>query len=85
MTKDEIQYFMKSEIAAILNQEPDDIDEEMNFLKIGVSSVQALKIINRARKRLQVDISPVALFEYKTISEFSSYLEECLLQEGVIE
>lgn len=54
-------------------------------MKIGVSSVQALKIINRARKHLQVDISPVALFEYKTIAEFAAYLNESLLQEGVAE
>lgn len=85
MTKEEIELFLKSEIAAALNQEPEDIDEEMNFLKIGVSSVQALKIINRARKHLQVDISPVALFEYKTIAEFAAYLNESLLQEGVAE
>ncbi|WP_458460222.1 acyl carrier protein [Paenibacillus sp.] len=85
MTKEEIELFIKSEIAAALNQEPEDIDEEMNFLKIGVSSVQALKIINRARKQLQVDISPVALFEYKTIAEFAAYLNECLLQEEVVE
>ncbi|MDQ0191712.1 acyl carrier protein [Paenibacillus wynnii] len=78
MNRDEIVELMKTEIAAILGQEPDDIDENVNFLKIGVSSIQALKIINRARKKLDIDISPVALFEYKTISEFAGYLSECL-------
>ncbi|KGE16338.1 acyl carrier protein [Paenibacillus wynnii] len=78
MNRDEIVELMKTEIAAILGQEPDDIDENVNFLKIGVSSIQALKIINRARKNLDIDISPVALFEYKTISEFAGYLSECL-------
>nr|WP_145404175.1 acyl carrier protein [Paenibacillus xylanexedens] len=85
MTREEIEGFMKSEIAAALNQEPEDIDEETNFLKIGISSVQALKIINRTRKHLQVDISPVALFEYKTITEFASYLHESLLQGEAVE
>lgn len=85
MTREEIEWFMKSQIAAALNQEPEDIDEETNFLKIGISSVQALKIINRTRKHLQVDISPVALFEYKTITEFASYLHESLLQGEAVE
>ncbi|GGH45670.1 acyl carrier protein [Paenibacillus silvae] len=85
MTREEIEGFMKSQIAAALNQEPEDIDEETNFLKIGISSVQALKIINRTRKHLQVDISPVALFEYKTITEFASYLHESLLQGEAVE
>ncbi|WP_223067487.1 acyl carrier protein [Paenibacillus caui] len=78
MTREEIEAFIKSEIAAVLNQQPEDIDEGLNFLKIGVSSVQALKIINRARKRLDIDISPVALFEYKTIADFAGYLSDCL-------
>ncbi|MBB6020425.1 acyl carrier protein [Paenibacillus sp. JGP012] len=85
MTREEIEGFMKSQIAAALNQDPEDIDEETNFLKIGISSVQALKIINRTRKHLQVDISPVALFEYKTITEFASYLHESLLQGEAVE
>ncbi|MGQ8872749.1 acyl carrier protein [Paenibacillus amylolyticus] len=85
MTREEIEGFIKGEIAAALKQDPDEIDEETNFLKIGVSSVQALKIINRTRKHLQVDISPVALFEYKTIAEFASYLHESLLQGEAVE
>lgn len=77
MSKEEIIEFIKAEIAAILNQEPDSIDEDVNFLKVGVSSVQALKIINRIRKKLEIDINPVAMFEYKTISDLAGYLSEC--------
>ncbi|SFS02431.1 acyl carrier protein [Anaeromicropila populeti] len=81
MTKEEIIDFIRSEIGAILKQDPEEIDEDANFLKVGVSSVQALKIINRLRKRLEVDISPVAMFEYKTISDFAGYLSECKAEE----
>ena len=89
MSKEEIVAFIKGEIASFLNQNPDSIDEDAKLLKIGVSSVQALKIINRLRKKLNIDISPVALFEYKTISAFAGYLSQCLqedegLQEKVV-
>ena len=85
MTKEDIVELLKTEIAWTLNQDPDSIDEEVNFLKVGVSSVQALKIINRVRKKLEVEINPVALFEYKTIAEFAAYLSESLNSEEVYE
>lgn len=84
MNKIEIIKLIKVEIAAALKGTPDSIDEDVNFLKVGVSSVQALKIINRLRKKLEVDINPVALFEYKTISELGGYLEECMSQKELI-
>lgn len=76
MTKNEIIDYLKSEIASILDKNIDEIDEEMNFLKIGISSIQALKIINRMRRKLEVDINPVAMFEYKTIDEFAGFLSD---------
>jgi len=81
MSKEEIIMAIKEGIAAVLNVDPDSIDEDSNLLKIGVSSVQALKIINRIRKKLDIDISPVAMFEYKTISAFAGYLSECVSLE----
>ncbi len=78
MNKEEIIAFIKEEIAAVLNQNPDSIDEDVNFLKVGISSVQALKIINRIRKKLEIEINPVAMFEYKTIAELAGYLDECV-------
>ena len=45
-------------------------------MRLGVSSVQALKIISRLRKQLDLDINPVALFEFKTVDDSSEYLAE---------
>lgn len=77
LEKDEIIGIIKNEIAATLETGTDSIDEDANFLKMGLSSIQALKVINKMRKAIGVDISPVALFEYKTISEFAEYLSGC--------
>lgn len=78
MSMEHIKQYMKQEIAQVLGEEPENIADDTNFMKIGMSSIQALKIINRMRKEFDVDISPVALFEYKTIEEFAGYLQECV-------
>lgn len=86
MNQEEIIDVIKKEIALTLNQDPDDISEDVNFLRVGISSIQALKIINRVRKKLKIEINPVALFEYKTIAEFAGYLaSESLNSEAVYE
>ena len=84
MNKEDIIELIKTEIALALNQDPDDIDEDVNFLRVGISSVQALKIINRVRKKLEIEINPVALFEHKTIAEFAGYLLNEYLDNEVI-
>lgn len=43
---------------------------------MGVSSVQALKIINHLRKELSINVNPVALFEFNTVDDISAYLAE---------
>lgn len=81
MSKEEIIGFIKEEIGKTIQKEPATIDDHTNFMRIGVSSVQALKIINKMRKKLSIDINPVAMFEYKTIADFSGYLSECTVSQ----
>lgn len=76
MDKEHIKTVLTKEIATELSMSPDEIDEQASFMKLGISSVQALKIINRLRKELDIDINPVALFEFKTIEDISNYLVE---------
>lgn len=85
MNTEEIIEGIKKEIADILKIDTDMIDDDENFLKIGISSVQALKIINKMRKKLGVDINPAAMFEYKTIAQFAGYLNECIEEEAELE
>ncbi|GAB3166442.1 hypothetical protein GCM10027059_25520 [Myceligenerans halotolerans] len=76
MTKDEIKAVLIKEIAAELSIAPADVEDDEGFMQLGVSSVQALKIVNRLRKELGMDINPVALFEFKTVDDISAYLAE---------
>lgn len=76
MTKEEIKTVLVKEIASELSISPAEIEDDEGFMQLGVSSVQALKIVNRLRKELDMDINPVALFEFKTVDDISAYLAE---------
>lgn len=76
MDSEEIKNVLTQEIAAELGTAPEEIDETASFMRLGVSSVQALKVINRLRRRLEIDVNPVALFEFKTIEDISDYLAD---------
>ena len=78
----EMTRFLKAEIASAIHADINEIDEDVNFLKLGISSLQALKMINRIKQKLAIEINPVALLEYKTISAFSGYLVESLAQKN---
>lgn len=75
MTREEIVETIKNELATILNIEIDQVDEETNFLKIGLSSVQALKVINRLRKQFSVEINPAVIFEFKRVGDIADYFK----------
>ncbi|RPF22279.1 acyl carrier protein [Myceligenerans xiligouense] len=76
MTKDEIKTVLIKAIAGELSIAPADVEDDEGFMQLGVSSVQALKIVNGLRKELDMDINPVALFEFKTVDDISAYLAE---------
>ncbi|THV24620.1 acyl carrier protein [Glycomyces paridis] len=76
MDEEQIKAVLTKLIADEIGTAPGEIDEQASFMRLGVSSVQALKIVNRLRKELDMDINPVALFEFKTIEDISGYLAE---------
>ena len=75
--------FIKEQIASVTNESIDYLDEEMSFLKLGISSIQTIMIINKIKKKLDIDINPIAMFEYKNISEFATYLGEFIIQDNI--
>lgn len=74
MTKQEISLLMRQNLGQMLKLDPDDIEEDENFFNLGVSSVQALKIVNLMRRQVDVEINPVAMFEFKTIADITDYI-----------
>jgi|LFRM01.1.fsa_nt_gb acyl carrier protein len=65
---------IKREVANVMNTAAEEIDEDINLLELGVSSIEAMQIINSIKEELQVDVSPAIIFEYQTIGELASFL-----------
>lgn len=76
-SREQMASCIREQIVSVTQIVPDSLDENMSFIKCGISSIQAIMIINRIKKKLQLDINPVAMFEYKNIAQLSSYLYEC--------
>lgn len=76
MTKDAIKNILIGKIASELAVAPEEVDEYTSFMRMGISSVQALKIINHLRKTLSINVNPVALFEFNTVEDISAHLAE---------
>lgn len=76
MEKELIKSTLTRHVAEELAIAPADVDEDASFMRLGISSVQALKVVNRLRRELDLDINPVALFEFKTIEDISDYLSQ---------
>lgn len=78
MKREEITEYLKVTLSETMGCDVEDIDENTSFFKLGVTSIQALKVINKMRKALEIEINPAAIFEYKCIAELAEYLESCL-------
>lgn len=77
-SKEDITNLIKEQIASVTKSDINSFDENVNFIKCGISSIQAIMIINKIKKKLQIDINPIAMFEHKNIFELSNYLNECI-------
>lgn len=75
--REQIASCIREQIASVTQTDPKGLDENMSFIKCGISSIQAIMIINRIKKNLKLEINPVAMFEHKNISELSLYLYQC--------
>ena len=74
MDKKKIIDLLKEKLADILEISVDEIDVNENFMKLGVSSIEAMDIISEVSEELDVELSPVAIFEHKTIDMFADYI-----------
>ncbi|WP_201612607.1 acyl carrier protein [Gulosibacter hominis] len=84
MDKQEIKQILTEEIATELGTTVEQIDDQASFMRLGISSVQALKVVNRLRKRVNMEINPVVIFEFKTIDDIAEYLAEEAEEQEVV-
>ncbi len=60
--------------AAILDRPVDEIGTHDNFFDLGANSMKLIRILERIRQEMNVDIKPVYLFQYTTIHDLVTSL-----------
>ncbi len=76
MTKENLLELIKSKISDVVGLDKEDIDEDEKFLKMGISSIQAIKIVNALQEQFNAEINPAIMFEYESLNELVDYLIE---------
>ena len=71
---DDIRTAIVGEVAAELQIPAEQVDPEASFMRLGLTSLQSMRIVNRLRTELNMHIDPVALFEYETVEELAEFL-----------
>ncbi|MCX8132187.1 MAG: SDR family oxidoreductase [Clostridia bacterium] len=75
-TPNEIRITVYGVIADELGIEADKIDEGMNFLEMGLNSVDATKVVAKIGKLLDMELYPTLIFEYQTPEALLKYIEK---------
>ena len=85
MNKEQLTEYLKNTLAEIMEIDGDEIIDlgDETEQELGVTSIQALKVINKMRKTLNIEINPAAIFECKCISELAEYLENLTMEKMV--
>jgi len=76
MDIEQLMDLAKKRISEVVGLHPSEINEDESFLKMGISSIQAVKIINLMQKDLDMELNPAILFEYETLGELVDYFLE---------
>ncbi|WP_246059698.1 SDR family NAD(P)-dependent oxidoreductase [Paenibacillus lautus] len=71
-----IEWFLRQLMADTLNCKVEDIHPESGYYEMGLDSPRLLEIVRAIETSINISLSPTLLFEYTTIAELSSYLEE---------
>ncbi len=76
MNATEIQAWLLSNLAELLNMEAEEIDVTQPLDSYGLDSTQAMVIVTKAQKMLGFELSPMLLWHYPTIEALSGRLAE---------
>ncbi|MEL7246533.1 MAG: phosphopantetheine-binding protein, partial [Cyanobacteria bacterium J06573_2] len=76
MNATEIQTWLLSNLAEILNMSVEEIDVTQPLDSYGLDSTQAMVIVTKAQKMLGFELSPMLLWHYPTIEALSGRLAE---------
>lgn len=73
-TVDEVQTWMVSYLANLLEIDPDEIDPTDPFDRYGLDSAAAVGMTGDLEEWLGAEVDPTALYDYPTIQSLAGYL-----------
>lgn len=74
ITKLEIENWLKSYVARLLDMEAGQVDAGMDLDRFGLNSAAVVSMIGELEDWLKLELSPSLLFEYTTIDAVATYL-----------
>ena len=72
--KSEIQTWLISQLAELLEVNPDHLDTTIPFESYGLDSESAVVLSGELQEWLKCDLEPTLLFDYPTIEAVSDYI-----------
>jgi acyl carrier protein len=76
LTGTEIQKWLVSYVAQLLNISEKEIDVTVSFDRYGLDSLAAVNLSSNLEKWLGCEIDPTILYDYPTIKDLAQYLAE---------
>ncbi|XBX10227.1 SDR family NAD(P)-dependent oxidoreductase [Enterocloster clostridioformis] len=72
--RNELITTLKKAVAEVLYLESDEIDEDTQFIDLGLDSILGVELVSIINKQLKLSVKATKLYEFTTISEFSDFL-----------
>lgn len=79
---DDIKSILAENLAVVLNVDIEEIDENENLFRMGISSLDAIKILNKVKTKLDISFKMDVIFEHTTITKLSKFLNELQYQSN---
>ncbi len=76
LTQLEITKWLLAQISEMSGQKESLIPTDQAFVQLGLTSMDAVQLVGRLKKDLQIEISPTLLFDYPTVDELAEYLSK---------
>ncbi|UII31931.1 SDR family NAD(P)-dependent oxidoreductase [Fulvivirga ulvae] len=75
---------LKAMLAQELHMEESDIDEDSQFVDLGLDSIIGVTWIRKINEKYKIQINATKVYSYPNLKQFSSYVKELALQAGTI-
>ncbi|KAA1242927.1 non-ribosomal peptide synthetase/type I polyketide synthase [Aquimarina sp. RZ0] len=70
----EIMKWIQEKIATVVNVPVHEIDIASSFASFGITSIQGIRLVGELSEFLNMNLSPILLYEYQNISSLTAYL-----------